>query len=147
VWQRGLDAFACYLSPPPAWKLTEARKRPLRSLLAEAPERGEEALAQLVHGYMAAHRRVTNGWDPLAYLKPDTILRAGKRQERWEAYDAALASGLSPPFRPVYVEPKAAESFDERQQREFREYVATGKLPGRENGGTDGLRLPAGRHS
>lgn len=112
VWERGLEAAACYRAPP-GWRLTAPRKRLLRGLLREYPDLGEDAFARVVHGY----RFLLRSWDAADdHFVPETLLRPSNRAKYADAYVDAVAQGLSPPFAAEL--PGAAETAEERADRE-----------------------------
>lgn len=96
AWERAQEAFGDYGKRPR--ELPPARRKLLRSRLREYPGRAM-ILTEAVHGYMAFHACPSGDFDPLAHLTPETVYRPSNVAKYLEAYDRALESGRSPPFR------------------------------------------------
>lgn len=96
AWALGLEAAGQYQGgKAPEWELTEARAGPIRKLLRERKKHGQRAFAAVVHGYRYARRDWAKADE---HFTPDTLLRAKNRGQYVEAYEVAIARGLSPPF-------------------------------------------------
>ena len=96
VWRIGIEAASQYRPSAARWSLkTSDRRKKLSALIREHPKRGDEVLAQVVHGYRYARR---NWSDIDQHFEMNTLLRASKRTDYLEAYDEAIESGVTPPF-------------------------------------------------
>ncbi len=98
AWPEIQEAFAAYGTPPPR-DLTRKRRRLIEARLMEHLDRGLECLAQAVHGYWAAAAPANGNWDPKRGSTVRNVFRPENFPDYLDAYDSAIASGASPPFR------------------------------------------------
>lgn len=106
----------------PFGEIRGARRDLASATMREQPERGLDVLAQCVHGYWSARGKANAKWDPLEHLQPQTVWKAEKRGGYLDAYDDAIARGLSPPFVPT--SPHRAPPRDATWLRESEALIA-----------------------
>lgn len=99
AWPVIRQAFGAYGQHQPE-TLSRARRVLIEARLKEYRERGVDALAAAVHGYVAAHGLEPRGgdWDPRKNFEPETIFRPSKTEKYILAHDRAVKQGRQPPF-------------------------------------------------